>query len=48
MIVVLFFRELLEKELETVGIRLNRPKPNIYFKVSVSVFLLANMSFKCS
>uniref|UniRef100_A0A8D3E2N0 Developmentally regulated GTP binding protein 2 n=1 Tax=Scophthalmus maximus TaxID=52904 RepID=A0A8D3E2N0_SCOMX len=25
-------RELLEKELETVGIRLNRTKPNIYFK----------------
>uniref|UniRef100_A0A8C2G444 Developmentally regulated GTP binding protein 2 n=1 Tax=Cyprinus carpio TaxID=7962 RepID=A0A8C2G444_CYPCA len=25
-------RELLEKELESVGIRLNRPKPNIYFK----------------
>lgn len=32
-IAVLFHRELLEKELETVGIRLNRPKPNIYFKV---------------
>lgn len=26
-------RELLEKELEAVGIRLNKPKPNIYFKV---------------
>lgn len=26
-------RELLESELESVGIRLNRPKPNIYFKV---------------
>ncbi|XP_065224472.1 developmentally-regulated GTP-binding protein 2 [Planococcus citri] len=26
-------RELLEKELESVGIRLNKPKPNIYFKV---------------
>lgn len=25
-------RPLLEKELETVGIRLNQPKPNIYFK----------------
>lgn len=25
-------RELLEKELESVGIRLNKPKPNIYFK----------------
>lgn len=28
-------RELLEKELESVGIRLNKPKPNIYFKVSI-------------
>lgn len=28
-----FYRELLEKELESVGIRLNRTKPNIYFKV---------------
>jgi len=27
------FRVLLEKELETVGIRLNKRKPNIYFKV---------------
>lgn len=27
------FRVLLEKELETVGIRLNKQKPNIYFKV---------------
>lgn len=26
-------RELLEKELESVGIRLNMKKPNIYFKV---------------
>ncbi|KAF9823290.1 hypothetical protein SFRURICE_019099 [Spodoptera frugiperda] len=26
-------RQLLEKELESVGIRLNKPKPNIYFKV---------------
>lgn len=29
-------RQLLEKELESVGIRLNKQKPNIYFKVSVS------------
>uniref|UniRef100_A0A3Q2EJR5 Developmentally regulated GTP binding protein 2 n=1 Tax=Cyprinodon variegatus TaxID=28743 RepID=A0A3Q2EJR5_CYPVA len=29
---IFFFRELLEKELESVGIRLNRTKPNIYFK----------------
>lgn len=28
-------RELLEKELESVGIRLNKQKPNIYFKVSI-------------
>lgn len=27
-------RQLLEKELESVGIRLNKMKPNIYFKVS--------------
>merc|ERR1719402_1987741 len=26
-------RTLLEKELETCGIRLNKPKPNIYFKI---------------
>lgn len=26
-------RQLLERELETVGIRLNKQKPNIYFKV---------------
>jgi len=26
-------RQLLEKELESVGIRLNKRKPNIYFKV---------------
>lgn len=26
------FRELLEAELEAVGIRLNKPKPGIYFK----------------
>ena len=27
-------RRLLEKELESVGIRLNKKPPNIYFKVS--------------
>lgn len=27
-------RQLLEKELESVGIRLNKRRPNIYFKVS--------------
>lgn len=26
-------RQLLERELESVGIRLNKAKPNIYFKV---------------
>ena len=26
---------LLEKELESVGIRLNKRKPNIYFKVNI-------------
>lgn len=29
-------RRLLEQELESVGIRLNKKKPNIYFKVSLS------------
>lgn len=29
-------RHLLEKELESVGIRLNKRKPNIYFKVTAS------------
>jgi ribosome-interacting GTPase 1 len=33
-------RGLLEKELESVGIRLNKRKPNIYFKVSPSRFSL--------
>jgi len=28
-------RQLLEKELESVGIRLNKRKPNIYFKVII-------------
>ena len=28
-------RQLLEKELEAVGIRLNKKPPNVYFKVSV-------------
>lgn len=31
-------RTLLEKELETCGIRLNSKKPNIYFKVSNRYF----------
>ena len=30
-----FYRELLTMELESVGIRLNKKKPNIYFKVSL-------------
>ena len=33
--VCLCCRELLTKELEAVGIRLNRRKPNIYFKVCI-------------
>lgn len=33
-------RQLLEKELESVGIRLNKPKPNIYFKVFFVSFSL--------
>ena len=34
---VLLFRGLLEKELEAMGIRLNKRAPNIYFKVSQSL-----------
>ena len=30
------FKDLLEKELEAVGIRLNKQKPDIYFKVKLS------------
>lgn len=37
-------RELLEKELESVGIRLNRLKPNIYFKVQFSLIFF-NLPF---
>ena len=33
-------RPLLEKELETVGIRLNKQKPNIYFKVHLLIIVL--------
>lgn len=36
-------RQLLEKELESVGIRLNKRKPNIYFKV---IFLLLHFVLK--
>ena len=32
-------KHLLEAELEAVGIRLNREKPNIYFKVLLSLAL---------
>lgn len=32
-------RQLLEKELESVGIRLNKMKPNIYFKVGYPQFV---------
>jgi hypothetical protein len=31
--IIFFSREILEEELESVGIRLNRRKPDIYFKV---------------
>ena len=30
-------RHLLEKELDSVGIRLNKKRPNIYFKVKVII-----------
>ena len=36
------FRELLEKELETVGLRLNKRKPNIYFKVEFNNITLTH------
>lgn len=36
-------RALLEKELESVGIRLNKSKPNIYFKVRFPEFLDAQL-----
>lgn len=36
-------RALLEKELESVGIRLNKSKPNIYFKVRFPGLLQAQM-----
>lgn len=36
-------RHLLEKELESVGIRLNKNKPNIYFKVNM-FYLLFNFT----
>ncbi|CAG8459469.1 5104_t:CDS:10 [Paraglomus brasilianum] len=46
-------KALLEKELETVGIRLNKAKPNVYFKVKkgggisfVSTFKLTHLSEK--
>ena len=32
-----FLREILENELESVGIRLNKRKPEIYFKVLMQV-----------
>ena len=33
-------RELLEAELDSVGIRLNQKPPNIYFKVGLSFIML--------
>lgn len=38
-------RDLLEKELESVGIRLNKQKPNIYFKVINTLQSILNRSF---
>lgn len=41
-------RSLLEKELESVGIRLNKHKPNIYFKVRpVTCGLLWGQVWEC-
>lgn len=40
-------RALLEKELESVGIRLNKSKPNIYFKVSFPGLLEAQLVSGC-
>ena len=37
-------RVLLEKELESVGIRLNRKKPNIYFKVNTFLLFCSLLS----
>ena len=34
-------KQLLEKELESVGIRLNKRRPNIYFKVLPAAHILA-------
>lgn len=40
-------RALLEKELESVGIRLNKSKPNIYFKVRLAELLQAQLVCLC-
>ncbi len=40
------FRELLEKELESVGIRLNQRKPNVYFKVSMILFPMRHITLE--
>lgn len=40
-------RALLEKELESVGIRLNKSKPNIYFKVRLPELLQAQLVSAC-
>ena len=40
-------RALLEKELESVGIRLNKSKPNIYFKVRFPGLLQAQLVSGC-
>jgi ribosome-interacting GTPase 1 len=39
-------RQLLENELESVGIRLNKRRPNLYFKVFFLLFLNLSQKFK--
>ena len=41
-------RELLELELEAVGIRLNKRRPNIYFKVTAIQAQIYNHNELCS
>ncbi len=37
-------RRILERELEAVGLRLNRSKPNIYFKVRFEIVMSIHVS----
>jgi uncharacterized protein len=37
-------RNILERELETMGIRLNQRPPDIYYKVPILIILYCNMS----